>query len=223
MVARDGRVVGCLSQLIPFDYYLQTRAPDGQRRYRPFEWRLLSASADQLGSVADVRAATDDELVLLTLMARLAYAVEVLHRPHSYLRLVYGDLNPRTIVVATSPPRILLTGAEGVADVNDITRNQANSPFFLPPEIGDGQQKLQDQLTDVYKLGLCIMRGLAVGRGASQLTDPASPQVRPGLLDAAGVNLLRAAVGPDRDHRPTAEEIKDYLIGRVLDLAERRV
>lgn len=40
-----------------------------------------------------------------------------------------------------------------------------------------------------------------------------------GLLDQAGVDLLNRAVGADRANRPTAEEIKDYLVGRVLTLA----
>jgi hypothetical protein len=83
-----------------------------------------------------------------------------------------------------------------------------------------GRQKLQDQATDVYKLALCVIRGLAIGKGVTQLRDPASPLMIPGLLDKAGIDLLTCALGDDRAGRPTAEEIKDYLVGRVLELAQ---
>jgi serine/threonine protein kinase len=217
MVHDQGTDVGILMQCIPDGFFI-----DAKPTRRVFEFQLLGAGPDQAKALGidRSRAPADKDLVRLALMARLAYAVEVIHRPRGSQRLVYGDLSLRNAAVATSRPRILLMDCDGVAAINDTSRVQPNTPFFVPPELVTKQQKLQDQLTDVYKLGLCVIRGLATGRGATQLNDPASPLVRPGLLDQTGIDLLHRAVSRDRDQRPTAEEIKDYLIGRVLDLAD---
>ncbi len=126
----------------------------------------------------------------------------------------------RNAAVATDPPRILLMDCDGVADVDDPTRVQPNTPFFVPPEIKSKRQRLQDQSTDVYKLALCVIRGLSAGRGATQLSDPASPLLRPGTLDQVGIDLLNRALSADRNQRPTAEFIKDYLVFRAQELAD---
>jgi hypothetical protein len=217
MVHDKGADVGILMRCIPEDFFIDTNA--GRR---VFEFQLLGADPDQAkaNGFDKSRAPADKDLVRLALMARLAHAVEVIHRPRGGQRLVYGDMSLRNAAVATSPPRILLMDCDGVADANDTTRVQPHTPFFVPPEMTKKQQKLQDQVTDVYKLALCVIRGLSTGRGSTQLSDPASPLVRTGLLDQTGIDLLNRAVSPDRNQRPTAEELKDYLIGRVLDLAD---
>ncbi|WP_239310575.1 hypothetical protein [Frankia sp. Cj3] len=218
MVTDRGTEVGLLMRLLDDDFFIDERPPGGAPGRRVFEFQLLTARdrAQKLG--IDISAA-DDGLVRLALMARLAYAIEIIHRPRGPLRLVYGDLNLRNAAVATTPPRILLVDCDGVADVNDLSRLQPNTPFFIPPELLQQPGTLQDQSTDVYKLALCVIRGLAIGKGTTQLTDPASPRMIPGLLDQAGVDLINRAVGPDRARRPTAEEIKEYLVGRILTLA----
>jgi hypothetical protein len=217
MVHDQGEDVGLLMPCIHDDYFI-----DDASGRRVFEFQLLGADLEQAkaNGFDKSRAPADKDLVRLALMARLAYAVEIIHRPRGSQWLVYGDLNLRNAAVATNPPRIVLMDCDGVADVNDTTRLQPNTTFFVPPELKTKQQKLQDQMTDVYKLGLCIIRGLSTGRGSTQLTNPASPLVRSGLLDQAGIDLLNRAVSDDRNQRPTAEELKDYLIGRVLDLAD---
>ncbi len=221
VVARDDRFLGCLTRMVDPDFFLETRRPDGRPARRLFDMRLLPVPADRLQALGVERLPVDDDLVRLALMARLAYAIEVIHRPRGGQRLVYGDLSLAKVAVATKPPRVLLMDCDGVADVSDPDRLQPHTPFFVPPEMQDRQQNRQDQATDVFKLALCVVRGLATGPGAAQLIDPASPLVRRGLLNLAGTELLNDALSPDRRRRPTAEEIKDYLIGRVLDLAER--
>lgn len=216
MVQDNGVDVGLLMECIHDDFFI-----DAQPKRRVFEFQLLSAGTDQAKAlgIEISRAPADKDLVRLALMARLAHVMEIIHRPRGNLRLVYGDLSLRNLAVAMKGSRILLMDCDGVADINDTARVQPNTPFFIPPELVNKQQKLQDQITDVYKLGLCVIRGMARGRGATQLSDPADPVVAPGLLDQAGIDLLNRAVGADRAQRPTAEEIKDYLVGRVLDLA----
>lgn len=217
MVEDQGQDVGMLMRCIPDDFFIDAK---GGRRV--FEFQLLGAAGDQAkaNGFDKSREPADKDLVRLTLMAHLAHAIEVIHRPRGGLRLVYGDMSLRNAAVATNPPRILLMDCDGIADEADTRRLQPHTPFFVPPENQKKQQKLQDQITDVYKLALCVIRGLATGRGATQLTDPASSLIRPGLLDPTGVDLLNRARDADRSRRPSAEEIKDYLIGRVLDLAE---
>lgn len=221
MVARGDQLVGCLTPVIGRDYFVGTRPPGGRPALRLSTLMLLPIAADRLRELGIARPPVEDDLVRLALLARLAYAIEVVHRPRDGRRLVFGDLNLRTAAVATRPPRVLLLDCDGIADEADPDRLQLNTSFTVPPEIQREPGRLQDQLTDVHKLALCVLRGLATGRGAGQLADPASPLVRPGLLDPAGIELLSHALGADRSRRPTAEEIKDYLIGRVLDLAER--
>ena len=220
MVEERGADVGLLMRLIDDGFFIDANPPDGVPGRRVFEFQLLGASDKQVQALGIDRSEADDYLVRLALMARLAYVVEILHRPRGGRRLVYGDLSLRNAAVAVHPPRILLMDCDGVADESDPSRLQPNTPFFVPPELITKQQKLQDQSTDVYKLGLCVIRGLAVGRGVSQLSDPASPMMIAGLLDRDGVELFKRAVHRDRANRPTAEDIKDYLVGRVLALAQ---
>jgi hypothetical protein len=220
MVEERGDDVGLLMRLIDDDFFIHTNPPGGTPDRRVFEFQLLSASAAQVQALGIDRSEADDDLVRLALMARLAYVIELIHRPRGTQRLVYGDLNLRNAAVATNPPRILLMDCDGVADQSDPARRQPNTLFFVPPELKNKQQKLQDQATDVYKLGLCVIRGLATGKGATQVDDPTSPVMIPGLLDPEGIDLLKRAVDADRAKRPTAEDIKDYLVGRVLALAQ---
>ncbi|MFD4210015.1 hypothetical protein ACFWRG_28925 [Micromonospora tulbaghiae] len=217
MVHEKGTDVGMLMRCLPDDFFIDA---NGGRRV--FEFQLLGADPSQAkaNGFDKSRAPADKDLVRLALMARLAYAIEVIHRPRGGQHLVYGDMNLRNAAVATDPPRILLMDCDGVADAADANRIQPNTPFFVPPEVRKKQQKLQDQLTDVYKLALCVIRGLATGRGSTQLDDPASPLVPAGLLDQIGIDLLNRALSEDRAQRPTAQEIKEYLVGRVLDLAD---
>lgn len=209
MVQDGGREVGILLKRIPDEFFINTNTKPAV-----FELQFLCASDKYLQARGIDRSTADDDLVRLALMARLAYAIEILHR-HG---LVYGDLNLKNAAVATQPrPNLLLMDCDGVADMTDTTRVQLHGPFFVPPEIVFGHQDLQDQQTDVFKLGLCVIRGLARGEGVTQCTNP--DKTIAGLLDQEGKELLRRAVGA-RDQRPTAADIADYLVERTLVLAD---
>lgn len=217
MVEHQGENVGLLMPCLSKDFMLDTN--DGPR---VFEFQFLGADdrQAQANGYEKSRERAGKKLVRLALMARMAYAIAVIHRPRNGRRLVYGDISLRNAAVATDPPRILLMDCDGVADVTDPTRIQPHTPFFVPPEIQQKRQKLQDQATDVYKLALCVVRGLANGRGSTQLTKPDSSLIDPDLLDQAGVDLLKRALDPDRARRPSAGDISDYLIDRVEALAD---
>jgi hypothetical protein len=216
MVQHAGDDVGTLLRLIPRDFFVDTKTTP-----TVFELQFLSASDDfRRARGMDLRAA-DDDLVRLALMARLAYAIEVVHRHH----LVFGDLNLKNAAAAThetiggkrtEKPQILLMDCDGVAELSDTSRVQLHGPFLVPPE----NSKLQDQETDVFKLAVCVIRGLSRGEGATQLRKYDPGRAIAGLLDQEGIDLLGRAVGTDRSLRPTAKQLRDYLVARVLTLAK---
>ena len=147
------------------------------------------------------------------LAAHLARCVATIHR----LGMVIGDLSLANAVASASPPRVVLLDCDAFALLSDGSRKQAHSPGFTPPEIANGAQRLQDHQTDVYKLGLCLLRMLIMGRGAILATDPA---LTASVLPPDGVELLRRCVSPDRALRPSAEELFDYFEDRVLTMAQ---
>jgi serine/threonine protein kinase len=84
-----------------------------------------------------------------------------------------------------------------------------HSPYFQPPEILNKSTRLQDTRTDVYKLALCIVRVLQTpSRSAMQASNP--DILRP-LLGAGAVAVLRQALDPDPDSRPTATDLLTVL------------
>jgi hypothetical protein len=223
MVQAGGKDVGVLMSFISDDFFIRSHPSGGQPGRKVFELQFLCASDNYLQKQGIDRSSADHDLVRLALVARLAYAVEVVHRRPR----VYGDLHLMNVAVATTEtarsgrrkpkPQALLMDCDGVADLSDPRRQQLHGLGFLPPELKGNPKGPQDQQTDVYKLGLCVIRGLARGRGATQCNDPT--KTIPGLLDAEGVDLLHRAVGTDRSRRPTAAELKEYLVARVARLA----
>ncbi len=218
LVEDGGADVGVLMPLLGPDFFIATKPPGKPAGRRVFELQLLSASDKLIQGLGIDRSEADDDLVRLALMARLAYAFELIHRHPD--GLVYGDLNLKNAAIATNPPRLMLLDCDGVARLSDQSRDQMLTLFFKPPEIVSGQQRLQDKQTDVYKLGLCVIRGLARGPGVTQISSPTNNSMIPGLLDQTGIDLLERAVGADRSRRPTAEDLKDYLVERVHTLVQ---
>jgi hypothetical protein len=216
-IVRDGGDdddAGVLLRQIPDDFFVERNPPGGPRSRILFELQLLYASDRYLTVNGIDRSAADGDLDRLALMVRLAYAVEVVHR-HA---LVVGDLHPKNAAVASfdsagepgrRKPQVLLLDCDGAT---------VSGPFFSPPEIVSGAQQLPDERTDVFRLGLCIVRCLARGAGVTQLTDPAKTIA--GVLDQDGIDLLRRAVSPDRRLRPTAFQLRNYLTGRLMSLAQ---
>src|SRR5262249_32355525 len=144
-------------------------------------------------------------------VAQLCYVIGLLHKHN----IVYGDLSLCNVAIAANPPRLLLLDCDPAAALSNTGRRQLHSPFFTPPEMSS--QKLQDLVTDVYKLGLCVLRGLVTGPGVTQLKDPS---VLANLLDPEGLDLIERAVSARRDDRPTAKELYLYFERVVLSNAQ---
>jgi hypothetical protein len=206
-----GTVCGVLMPLIPEEFFCQLdEAGDGTLVPKPREMGWLIAPAKQRQD-AQIDLPDIDYTDRLLLLAQFVYTIGRLHR-HGW---VFGDLSFKNAVFALDPPRIILLDCDGAAALADAEREQASTPFWDPPECPIGQasgqgyrQDLQDTFTDVYKLGLAILRCLSPGQGAA---SSRAPQRIENALDAAGVQLVTHALSSDRASRPTAKELHAYF------------
>lgn len=205
-----GKICGCLMPLIPSEFFAQMTDPDtGHRASRPCEMQWLAASGSQRQTAGIVlpEISRRDRLALL---AQMAYAIGWLHKRG----WVYGGMNFKDVVFALDPPRIVLLDCDSAAALADRSRKQPLAPFWDPPELARQpstdapQQELQDEVTDIYQLGLAILRCLTPGSGVATTRDVSRLD---GVLDAEGIRLVARALSTDRASRPTAGELVRYL------------
>jgi hypothetical protein len=202
-----GTVLGVLLPAVPDEFLVPSAGmgigtipgPGGLvEGRRALTMRDLCASDAAAAANGLDRSAVDDDLTRLALAAHLAHTIHLLHRN----RIAYSDLTLGRVAIAGHPPLTMLMGCDPTVP---LRRDAARSA--VPARRHD---------LDPSRLALCIIRALAKGPGATQLTDPA--RVR-GLLGDAGVGLLTRALGPPPAQRPSAEQILQYLGFRIRELA----
>ena len=178
-----------------------------------FKLRTMAwlASSERQRTAAHVELSNVDKTVRLILLTQLICAIGLLHK-HGW---VFGDLNLRDAVFALSPPKLLLLDCGCSGAISDPSRRKFSTPFWDPPEYPKNstadkmpQQELPDAVTDVYKLGLAILRCLTPGKGAA--TSRTVSRLN-GELDGEGTILLSRALSADRASRPTATELFSYF------------
>ena len=204
VVEERGTVVGLLMQLITGEFFFEvTDQVTGvtTRKLRDLQWLIATPAQLAANGAQDV-----DETDRLVLLTQLVYGIARLHKQD----WVYGDLSFKNAAFAVSPPRMILLDCDGAADLGDRSRKQVHSLGWKPPECA--QLNVQDKATDVYKLGLAILRCLSPGKGAATTRDPG---LVAGTLDATGADLVARTVDPDPAMRPTAKELYAYLRGIV--------
>jgi hypothetical protein len=204
LVEERGAVVGLLMLRIGPEFFFEAtdqQTGDTTTKLRDLQWLIATPAQLTANGAPDV-----DETDRLVLLAQLVYDVARLHKQD----WVYGDLSFKNAAFVISPPHMILLDCDGAADLHNPARKQSHSLGWEPPECA--QRNVQDKATDVYKLGLAILRCLNPGQGAATGRDPA--RVR-GKLDAAGIALIARAVDPDPAKRPTAKELYAYLRGIV--------
>lgn len=204
VVKERGTVVGLLMPLIGQEFFFEaTDQATGvtTSKLRELQWLIATPAQLTANGAQDV-----DETDRLVLLAQLAYDIARLHKQD----WVYGDLSFKNAAFAISPPRMILLDCDGAADLHNLRRKQSHSIGWEPPECA--QLNMQDKATDVYKVGLAILRCLSPGKGAATMRDP---KRLTGRLDAAGVALITRAVDQDPAKRPTAKELFAYLRGFV--------
>ena len=200
LVEDRGVVVGLLMPLITADFFFQAPGKTSSK-LRDLQWLIATPAQLAASGVPDV-----DETDRLVLLAQLVYEVARLHK-HDW---VYGDLSFKNAAFAIDPPRMILLDCDGAADLRNQSRQQSHSLGWDPPECA--QRNVQDKATDVYKLGLAILRCLNPGKGAATMRDPGRVA---GKLDGTGVDLIARAVDQDPAQRPTAKKLYAYLRGVV--------
>jgi hypothetical protein len=199
-----GHVIGLLMPLIPADFFCPMTDPaTGALERKPLEMTWLASGAQQR-TATGLQLRNVDKLERLMLLGELIWAIARLHK-HAW---VFGDLSLRNAVFALDPPRVLVLDCDGAAPLSDPNRHQANTPYWFPPEITSGAQQLQDASTDVYKLGLAILRCMTPGKGANTAKDSATAA---GVLDAEGATLIARVLNTDRGQRPSAKDLYDYF------------
>ena len=232
LVEEGGVVRGCLMPLIRPEFFAELHPPaTGKKDSRTRELGWLPArpaalqgagfSQDQIDEFSDL-------LVRMRIMVWLVYSVALMHK----YGVVYGDMSLKNAVFCLGEyPRSVLMDCDGVARLDDASRRQANSPSFLAPECEEpgrnpfarGRAHFQDTRTDVYKLGLCVVRCLSRGHGATQLK---SADHLTGLLSPECLDVIKASLSQDPDQRPTAKQLyqalNDFIVPvihefRVLD------
>ena len=192
-------ICGFVMPLIPEECFW----PSGTLADQPRTMEWLAAS-DRLLSVNQVSldASENDRLYLA---AQWVYAVAWLHRRG----WVFGDLSFKNAAFALTPPRVVLFDCDAAAALTDLSRKQENTPFWDPPELGPAKpHRLQDTATDVYKLGLAIIRSMKGKKSAIQSRWVGRLD---GILDAEGIDLVGQALSEDPDERPSAKELYLYL------------
>lgn len=224
LVEEGGVVRGCLMPLIRPEFFAELHPPaTGKKVSRTRELRWLPARPAMLQRAGFSQDQIDEFsglLVRMRILVWLVYSVALLHSHGA----VYGDINLRSAVFCLGEhPRSVLMGCDSVARLDDMSRRQANSPFFLAPECEEpgrnpfarGRAHFQDTRTDVYKLGLCVVRCLFRGLGAMQRksADHLTGQLSPECLD-----VIKASLSQDPDRRPTAEQL---LVALLDDLNKK--
>lgn len=206
-----GEISGLLMRLIPDDFRCELLdSVSGQKTAKVRDIQWLGATRVQRDA-AEIDLRDIEPLERLILLGKLVYAVGRLHK-HGW---VFGDLSFRNAAFALDPPRMMLLDCDGAASLGDRARKQASTPNWDPPECPIAHppgrrrpQDHQDDVTDVYKLGLAILRCLTPGKG---ITSTRNPDRLKGHLDAEGIALVRRALGANRLDRPTAKELYAYF------------
>jgi len=175
----EGNVTGLLMPLIPAEFFTDMEDPMTGAigpHLREMQWLIASRQQRHEARINLPDVELPDRVALL---AQLAYILARLHE-HGW---VFGDLSFRNVVFTLSPPRIMVLDCDGAAALTDFQRRQSSTPMWDPPECSFSgsfqgpapvQSERQDTVTDVYKLGLAVLRCLSPGRGAAS-----SRSVRP--------------------------------------------
>ncbi len=200
VVVERGAVTGVIMRLIPDEFFQQINLPSGRTARLPREAQVLLIArtlCEKLGwPYAEPRQR-------LQLCAQLSYTVAFLHRRG----IVFGDISPRNVLFRLTPGTgMTLVDCDAIRKVGTAAVvGQGNSPDWFPPE---GPNAPLSMRTDVYKLGLFILRVLSPGPGSSVNLNP--DLVRD-TLDAPGMLLLRRSLAPDAAARPDARDWYFYL------------
>ncbi|WP_204010289.1 protein kinase [Virgisporangium aurantiacum] len=199
---RDGdRNCGVVLPVIPAEFFQSRRLPgSGASSRDPREVQNLFVAPSLAERVG---------MPLVPLKHRyaicrdLADALAFLHR-HG---VVFGDINAKNVLFRKATrATVMLVDCDAVRFRGSaaVTR-QLNAPDWEPPEGGG----VLTEATDLFKLGLAVLRVLNPGAQASTSRDPR--RADPLLTIGKGRELLRAALSADPRQRPAAVQWRNYF------------
>jgi hypothetical protein len=124
---------------------------------------------------------------------------------HDELNFMFGDISSTNEVYRLDrTPTVMFLDCDGLRRPGSVSSaDQLNTPDWVPPEGG-----ALTVATDLYKLGLFILRCLTPGDQCSTSTDPTAALPD---LDETGGDLLMRAVSADPAGRPSAAEWHRHL------------
>lgn len=133
---------------------------------------------------------------------------------HDELAIAFGDINAKNELYRLSDTStVLFIDCDGVRRTGQISAtDQLNTPDWVPPN-----REPLSQATDLYKLGLFILRCLSPGPNASTRLDPAAARE---ALDDTGYKMLEDALRDDPRGRPAARAWQTYLSRLIGDPIE---
>jgi hypothetical protein len=206
MVVEQGTVLGVVMPRIPAAYFDDLRLPSGGRESTIRDAQNLFIESDRCRWLGRPDPNVEQRLrVCRDFAGALRYL-------HDELDLMFGDISSTNEVYRlTDTPMVMLLDCDGFRRPG-TSGAQLNTPDWVPPEGG-----ALTVATDLYKLGLFILRCLTPGKQCSTGTDPAAALHH---LDPAGGDLLRRSVSADPSNRPTAAEWfrqLSLLLGEPID------
>ncbi|AEH08889.1 MULTISPECIES: serine/threonine protein kinase [Protofrankia] len=193
------KVLGVVMRLIPDAFFQVSPTATGRSERRPSEARSLFAGPEQMRALG---LPFPDRAQRWWLCLRLAYLVAFLHNQG----IVFGDISARNVLYRLRPtPDVLLVDCDAVRKVgNAAVVDQGHTPDFFPPVIHEPQSIS----SDLFKLGLFIVRILAPGR---TVTPESATRAVEDALDRTGMDLVRASLSADPSARPAALAWYRYL------------
>ncbi len=209
-VVTTGHITGYLMQEIP-PPFLQTIATSSGDDVIPREVQhLFVADAITQRNLGE----SPNQVERLALCREAAFALGFLHGRN----VVFGDFSYKNAVYTLRPrPSIMLLDCDAVrVQGQGSAVAQLNSPGWTAPE-----RSPQTKETDRYKLGLFILRCVSPETNA-QTRDPEKAR---GMLDVAGLALLRRALSDSPSDRPSGKvwvEYFDAVIARSGGITRRR-
>ena len=209
VVGHGRAVLGLVLPRIPDSYFQDLRLPSGGRHQQQREIQYLFIPPDR---ALRLGAPTPTPEERLRICRDFAGALTFLH---GELDVAFGDINARNALFRLgAEPTVILIDCDAVRVRGHMaTVAQLNAPDWDPPE---GAQVLS-QSTDLYKLGLFVLRCVTPGEFSSVNRDPEAAR---GVLDPTGLDLLRAAIGGPAQARPSAEKWFRYLRRRLGEALE---
>jgi hypothetical protein len=133
---------------------------------------------------------------------------------HHELAVAFGDINAKNELYRLgNTASVLFIDCDGVRRTGQISgTEQLNTPDWVPPN-----REPLSQATDLYKLGLFILRCLCPGPNTSTRLDPAPARE---VLDDTGCKMLEDALREDPRGRPSARAWQTYLSRLIGDPIE---